>query len=266
MRFAAARLGLLVQSYDGELVTVVGRFAGTVALDELFARCRAVDRVRWPAMVLEAFERIARSVEIGPALRHWATAAPLLRTRVVTEGSLLVEEAVGRPFGDGLIEILVADAGGAVTPLSPTLVAGWDMPVDELLRRGRAAVLDHELPSVRSLDLGPVTALVLETPTVFAAVHLNALPAYADIGAAGALVALPTRHLVLVVTITGRSQALDAAQALLVNAELLEGESPAPLSPDLWWWRAGALVRLPGTPTDLRPPRAFLDVLGELGS
>jgi hypothetical protein len=258
------RLGLVVRALDGEVLQVQGRVEGAVALGDVRATCALRPVAEWPAVVLAALEGLARSLESEVDLHDLDRARPLLRSRVVAEGALLAEDVVRRPLADGLAEVLVADVAGAVRPLPPAVVGGWTADPGDLLDLGRAQVLAAGLLSRRTVDLGGVDVLALESPSAFAATHVWALPSYVDVPPAGLLVALPTRHLVLVGALTGRGQALDLAQALLVNADGIWRAGPGALSPDLYWWRDGVLTLLPGTPTSLSPPLAFVEVLDAL--
>lgn len=264
VREACSRLGLVVVSLEGDLAVLSGRIEGTVALEDVRARCALEPPQQWPALVGETLQGLARSLESPVDLVDAAAVRPLLRSRVSTEGAVLLDDVVRRPFADGLVEVLVAEVAGAVRAVPPSVVASWGVPADDLLDLGRGQVRAAGLPAARAVDLGGVEALALESPSAFTATHVCWLGRCVDVPAAGALVALPTRHLLLCAPMTARGAALDAAQALLVNAEALEQAGPGPLSPDLWWWRAGSLVRLPGTPTGLAPPLAFLEVLDAL--
>ncbi|MFN2523537.1 MAG: hypothetical protein ABR614_09555, partial [Mycobacteriales bacterium] len=93
---------------------------------------------------------------------------------------------------------------------------------------------------------------------------LHRLGSLVDVPAAGALIALPTRHLLLVAPLRTRTLAVEAAQLLLLNADRIWSDGPWPLSPDLWWWRSGELLHLPGTTTSLSPPVEFVRVLDAL--
>lgn len=264
LREACTRLGVTVVAWDGECADLLGRLEGKVALDDVRAACALEPAARWPALVQEALQGLALAVEARVDLSDAEALLPALRTRAYAEGQLLADDVVRRPLADGLVEVLVADIAGTVRTLSPAVVAAWGRDPAALLDLGRRQVLDGPPPLGRTVDLGGAQVLALESPSAFTATHVHVLPAYADLTADGALVALPTRHLLLVAPLRTRQGALDAAQALLVNAELLWQQGPGALSPDLWWWRDGALVLLPGTPTSLSPPAAFLEVLDAL--
>ena len=253
-----------MHAYDGEVVQVTGRLTGAVAVRDVRAACALVPRERWDAVALEVLEGLARSSEARPDLDRYEVAAPLLRSRVMGEGAVLLDDVVAVPLCDGLVEVLVADVLGAVTALAPTVVLGWDRPVDALFALARDQVLADGLLTRTELDLDAGALVSLESTSAFAATHVRWLASYLDVPSAGALVALPTRHLLLAAPMLRRADVLDAAQLLLVNAERLEREGPGGLSPDLFWWRPDAMVRLPGTPTSLSPPPEFLEVLDRL--
>ena len=259
---AANRIGSTVVAYDGETVGLTGRLTGTVALADLRAACALEPRNRWDSVVHEALHGLALSAEAVVDLADLAQVGPLLRSRVYAEGAVLVEDVVTQHLADGLVEVLVAEVGGAVRAIPPSAVATWGVAAP--FARARQQTLDAGLPSRSMLDLDGVCLVALELPTPFAATHVHWLPSYVDVPAAGALVALPTRHLVLVAPMVGRQQTLDAAQAMLVNAERLWEDGPGGLCPDLYWWHPPSLVLLPGTATSLAPPVEFLDVLDAL--
>jgi len=258
------RLGLTVVSFDGEVVVLRGRVTGTVALADVRAACRLQTVPQWPVVVMDALQGLARSLEVIVDLSDEVAVRPLLRARVYTEGALLTDDVVRRPLAAGLVEVLVADVAGAVRTIPPAAVADWGSPVAELLDLAREQVLADGLLTRRTLDLGGVDVLALESPSAFTATHVSWLATYVDVPVAGLLVALPTRHLVLCAPMLSRGQVLDAAQALLANADALWTAGPGALSPDLWWWRDAVLTLLPGTPASLSPPIEFIEVLDTL--
>ncbi len=265
LRVACERLGLSVLSYDGECVDVRGRrLNGKVAVDDLRARCLLLPRKQWEGVLLEAMDALAVASEARADLKRYDAAGPLLRTRVQSEGSVLTGEGVHAALCDHLVEVLHVDTSGALAPVPAAVAEGWDVPVQELLLRGRAQALAVEQPSVEPVDVGADGVVAVTTSSPFAGSQVHRLGELLDVGAAGALVALPTRHLLLAAPLTTRAAALDVAQALLVNAERLWEQGPGGLSPDLFWWRPAGLVHLPGTPTSLSPPLAFVQVLDAL--
>ena len=264
VREACMRMGLVVLALEADRVVVQGRIDGTVALEDVRAACALVPPQEWTGVVLDALQGLALALEVPVDLADGGTVRPLLRVRVQAEGAVLAEDVVARPLCDGLVEVLVAEVAGAVRLVPPALVQRWGSDEDELLALGRTQVLRAGLLERRPLDLEGVLLTVLEGSSAFAGTHVRWLSTYVDVPPAGALVALPTRHVVLVAPMHRRGEVLDAAQALLVNADRLWREGPGALSPDLWWWRPDAMLRLPGSPTSLSPPAAVLEVLDAL--
>ena len=265
LRVACERLGLSVMSYDGECVEVRGRrLNGRVALDDLRARCSLLPRKEWEGVLLEALHALALAREARADLADLAVAGPALRARVQSEGSVLAEDVVLAPLCAGLVEVLLVETEGALAPVPPSVAQGWGAPVPELLLRGRVQSLAAEEPSVEPVDLGCDGVVAVQTSAPFAGSQAFRLDRLLDLPEAGALVALPTRHLLLAAPLRTRTGTLDAAQALLTNAEPLWRQGPGGLSPDLFWLRDGALVHLPGTPTSLSPPLGFVEVLERL--
>jgi hypothetical protein len=258
-------MGLSVMAYDGECVDVRGRrLNGKVALDDLRARCLLLPRKQWEDVLVEALQALALARESRADLADLAVAGPLLRTRVQSEGSVLADDGVHARLCDGLVEVLQVEREGALSPVPARVAEGWGVPVDELLVRGRAQVLQAEQPTVEPVDLGAEGVVAVQTTGPWAASQLHRLGELVGETDAGSLVALPTRHLLLAAPLRTRPGALDAAQALLLNAERLWQDGPGGLSPDLYWVRAGQVVHLPGTPTSLSPPVSFLTVLDAL--
>ena len=240
------------------------RLNGTVAVDDLRARCDLLPRKQWEAVLVEALQALAVAREARADLADLAVAGPLLRSRVQSEGSVLADDCLCAPLCDGLVEVLHVEHEGALSPVPPSVADGWGVPVEELLLRGRRQALDVEHPSVEPVDVGADEVLAVQTSSPFAGSQVHRLGDLLDLPAAGALVALPTRHLLLAAPLRTRAGALDAAQALLLNGDALWRQGPGGLSPDLFWLRGGTLVHLPGSPTSLSPPLAFVEVLDRL--
>ncbi|MCW2666802.1 MAG: hypothetical protein JWN57_1764 [Frankiales bacterium] len=265
LRVACDRIGLTVQSYDGETVDVRGRrLNGKIGLDDLRAQCALLPRAAWTDVLTEALQGLARGREASADLADPDVAGPLLRTRVQAEGAVLVDDVVHAPLCPGLVETLAVVLDGALAPVSTTLARGWGVPLPDLLERGRRQAMADGPPTVGPVDLGGPEVVAVQTESAFAATHLHHLADLLEVPAAGALLALPTRHLLLAAPLLRRDDTLHAAQALLVNAERLWRDGPGGLSPDLFWWTGGRLVPLPGTPTSLSPPVAFVEVLDRL--
>ncbi|MHB8342023.1 MAG: hypothetical protein ACYDB7_12755, partial [Mycobacteriales bacterium] len=195
-------------------------------------------------------------------------AGPELRTQLSASAAVPVA-GVSRPLAEGLAEVLVARSRvGGVSIVPARVAAGWGVAEGELLDRARRQVLDDGLLARRTVDLGGVRVTLLEDVSNFTATHVLWLPTYVDVSDYGALVALPTRTVVLAHALVD-SSALAAVQALLVNAARLHASGPQSLSPQLYWWRPGpSLTALPAQVGQERvnffPPGDFVDLLDRL--
>lgn len=258
-------MGLSVLVYDGEAVEVAGRrLSGRVGVDDLRARCALLPRSAWEQVCVDALQALALARESRADLADLAVAAPLLRARVQSEGSVLADDGVSVALCDGLVEVLQVERDGVLTPVPAAVAAAWDVSVAELMQRGREQVLAAEQPTVEPVDVGVDGVVSVATAGPYAGSQLHRLADLVDVPAAGALVAVPTRHLLLVAPLRSRTAALESAQALLVNADVLWAAGPGSVSPDLFWLRDGEVMHLPGTPTSLSPPLAFVEVLDAL--
>jgi hypothetical protein len=258
-------MGLSVLLYDGEAVEVAGRrLSGRIGVDDLRARCALLPRGKWEQVCVDALQALALARESRADLADLEVAAPLLRARVQSEGSVLADDAVSVALCDGLVEVLQVERDGVLTPVPSAVAASWDVPVAELLQRGREQVLAAELPTVEPVDVGVDGVVSVATQGPYAGSQLHRLAALLDVPPAGALVAVPTRHLLLAAPLVSRRAALEAAQALLVNADALWTAGPGSLSPDLFWVRGDLVTHLPGSPTSLSPPLEFVEVLDAL--
>ncbi len=267
-REAAMRLGCIVEGYADDVATLWSpRLSGRVSLTNVRQQCVPLPRAQWRDVVIEHLDGLAQALERGIDYDDESAVLPLLRARLYPSVLMPSAEVVSRPLGADLVEVLVADREGGIGTVPPAALDAWGRGADDLLDLGRRQVQGAGLVERRSVDLGGVHCTVLEDPSYYTTSHVWWLPTYVDVPDNGALVVLPSRHLVMAHPIYD-STALDAAQALLVNARRLHAEGPGSLSPRLWWWRSGALCELPARVSDERisfmPPADFVDVLSSL--
>jgi hypothetical protein len=266
VRQACALLGCTIESFSGDRIRLYGRITGLVGLADVRRACLPLPRSQWSGVIQTHLIGLARSLESSTSLHDLDAAGPLLRSRLVAPEALPAD-ALCRAAAPGLVEVLVARSGDGVRTVGADAPLRWDLPAEELFARGRRQVLDEGLLERETVDLGGVDALVLRGPSMFTATHAWWLATYLDVGAAGALVALPAQTLVMAHSLRDAT-ALDAVQALLLNANRLQASEPRPLSAGLYWWRDGALSALPAEVTGDRigfyPPAEFLAVLDQL--
>ena len=179
-----------------------------------------------------------------------------------------------RPLAGDLVEVLSVDLGGTVVHLRDDDVAGIGM--GRLRAAGRRNLLADEIESHEVVGEAGVGAMhVLEGASHFTASkvlefeELLRVTWGADDLPYGAVVALPSRHLIAFHPIEG-VDVLDAVPRLTrLVASLCDG-SPGGLSPFVYWWRKGRLTQLSGL-DDFGRVRVMVDdeltgVLNELAA
>lgn len=262
------RMGCRVARLDVREAVVSGRMSGTVGLRNIQQTCVPLPRAQWPGVIAEHLGGLAHAAESQLDLRDLTAMRPLLRTRLYDEAGDERRLLAGRMIAPGLFEALVADQPRSVHGVPAEVAARWGQPLAELLALGRAQVLDDGLLTRQHLDLGAASATLLEDFSPYTSGHLAWLSSYVDVPAAGALVVVPTRHVILAHPMTERESTLAAAHALLLNAARLYDLGPGGISPHLYWWRPAEMLLLPGTVeadrVEMRPPADFARALESL--
>jgi hypothetical protein len=262
------RLGCRVTHLDVREAVVSGAMQGTVGLRTIQQTCTPLPRAAWRGVIAEHLGGLAEAAQNRLDLRDLDAVRPLLRTRLYDEAGEERRLLAGVVVAPGLFEALVADQPHTVHGVPAEVAARWGVPLDELLALGRAQVLDDGLLTRQHLDLGAASATLLEDVSPYTTGHLAWLESYVDVPDAGALVAVPTRNVVLAHPMRTRQESLAAAHALLLNADRLYDTGPAGISPHLYWWHDKTLTILPGMLDDgrveMRPPLEFVRVLEEL--
>ena len=262
VREAAARLSMGVLRFDpaGEVEVSSMTIAGTVDLRNVRQICASLERDRWYGVIVE---HLAGLASIRAAPRGYADlerVRPLLRSRLYDESEFLLADVLARPLAPGVVEALVVVEDGAIGTIPRPDARHWAEDLDNLYALARRQVREEGRPAVRDVDLDGVTLTAVESPSFFTTTHLFWLPDLVDLPADGALVALPTRYLMLVHPVRDAS-VVDAVQAMIVNTQALHEQGPGSLSPHLYWWRDGGLTLLPATVEperiSFRPPPEF---------
>ncbi|WP_106402693.1 hypothetical protein [Actinocorallia populi] len=245
----AESLGYSCVRLPGDVMALEGPHRLHVGLRDLWQLARLMPRGDWPAVVSDHVTTVVTAVEEPLDLGDFALIRHLLRTRVQPAGADPGTLAA-RPFAPGLIEVVVVDTPTTVRTLTRAEVARWRVPDGELFALGRANVhadglLQREERPARSPGEPAVT--VLHDWTFYAATHVLWLEEYLRLGPLGALVALPSRGLVLALELRPARDGdalAEAAARLRATAERGFREGPGSLSRELYWWRQGELTPL----------------------
>ncbi|MFI5659572.1 Imm49 family immunity protein [Streptomyces sp. NPDC051684] len=239
-------------------------------LANLARRCEGAPEGDWPALVDAHVAALADASQGGEDAEE-LLAGTCLR--------LVPADAVGpatpvhaREVADGLRLALALEGADSVRLLTDEDVARAG--ADELWAAARRALtrapMRHEEvrldghPVLYSVygDAHSVATRAVALPEVVAEVTGRRMPD------AGALVAVPTRHLLAFHPIVDGSAA-DAVDDLATYAVRAHDEGPGPLSPRVYWWHDGRLTSLTavddaaGT-VEQRPPRELVDVMRAL--
>ncbi|MBO1331906.1 immunity 49 family protein [Streptomyces sp. VRA16 Mangrove soil] len=274
----ADRLRALVtddlRARSGALPTVVGDTALSEGhrhpLTNLAQRCRVTPEDEWPAMVEEHFARLSRSSAGGESAEELLERTVL---RLVPPGTVPAEAADGytylRGVAEGLNLALALDAPTSVRLLTDADVeragadALWAAAERNLVRepvRHEEVRLDGH-PVLYSVygDSPFVSTKALILPELIAEATGRRMPM------AGALVVVPTRHLLAFHPIVDGS-AVDAVNDLATYAVKAHEDGPGSLSPRVYWWHDGRLTTLTVIDHETRtfsqqPPAGLLAVL-----
>ncbi|POX50976.1 hypothetical protein C3489_21040 [Streptomyces sp. Ru71] len=239
-------------------------------LTSLAQRCRDIPEEHWPEVVRQHFARLENASrgeeDAGELLR--GVRLRLLSDDALPEGGFRYV----RPVADGLIAALALDSAESVRLLHDGDVARAG--TEELWAAGRANLLAepvrHEevrTPSGAVLhsvygDSHFVASKALVLPELVRAVTGRELPE------AGALVAVPTRHLLAFHPIVDGT-VVDAVNDLGSYALGACQDGPGSLTPRLYWWHRGQLVCLTHIDEETRslsvePPRELLETMKRL--
>ncbi len=228
--------------------------------------CFAEPVEQWRRLIADHFQ-----VVIDPSV-HDAFEPALLRVRLVpaadtTEGS----RTLRGHFAPGIVALLVADLPTVIRTVSSreleevglTAPDAWDLAWTQTRR---CTPIDEQ----RVEELGGAELQVLSGASFFVASTVPYLPdQLGDIGDDGALVTVPSRHL-LVAHPVRDSTVVAAVQTMLVSARRSFEVGPGSISPELYWWRNGVLTLLPsrleGGGLVFEPPDDFVSVVERLVS
>ncbi|MGY0022850.1 immunity 49 family protein [Streptomyces sp. cg35] len=242
-------------------------------LTNLAQLCRTAPEDAWPELVEEFFARLDAASRGGESAEELLERTCL---RLVPPGAVPADAADGfqytRKVAEGLNLALALDGPASVRLLTDQDVARagadalWAAAQRNLVReplRYEEVRLDGH-PVLYSVygDSPFVSTKALILPELVAEVTGRRMPD------AGALVVVPTRHLLAFHPIVDGGVA-DAVNDLATYAFKAHEDGPGSLSPRVYWWHKGRLTSLTEIDHDtrtfsLRPPAELLDVMRAL--
>ncbi|WP_103510973.1 immunity 49 family protein [Streptomyces sp. SM13] len=239
----------------------------------LAQRCGAAAPEDWPALIAQHFTTLDTVAQGGESAEELLRRAVL---RLLPTEALPAGDGAGHryawPAADGLMTALALDTPDAVRMLTDADVERAGL--DALKAAGRTNLLaepvEHE--EIRT----PSGALL---HSVYGDSHFVASKALVlgdlartltghDLPEAGALVVVPTRHLLAFHPIVDAS-VVDAVNDLGMYAMGAYEDGPGPINPLLYWWRRDGLVRLTAFDEQTRamqvvPPPELMDLMRSL--
>jgi hypothetical protein len=212
----------------------------------LAQECAAAPREEWPALVRSFLEQRSAEAKLGRELDavrgDFAKASRILKLRVQRS---LGQNVISAPIASGLHAVLVLDLPSFVTPVRPADLAAWEKPAHELVSLAIENVKAQEQVELKPLEVLGARIFAVSGPSPFVAtLGLAAEDLLGPAGPLGALVAMPSSHILLCHAIVGKSS-LKALEAMAAGSlQAFEG-GPSPLSPDLLWKVSDRFVALP---------------------
>jgi len=213
------------------------------------------------------------AADIDAASGDLTSVASLLKLRIYKKDSIPTDDLVGWPVADDLLAALVFDLPTSVHTVSTTQRGRWDIGDDEL----RALALDNldeeQRPAVQPVEgQKGVPLRVMSGDSFFVASRMLRLFGHLleKDHPLGAIVAIPTRHVVLFHGIRG-IDVIHAVNSMATLASAVFRDGPGSLSTQLYWAKAdGSFLRLPcnveGEKLSLSPPPAFVQLLESLAA
>ncbi|HEU4537203.1 MAG TPA: hypothetical protein VFS00_23950 [Polyangiaceae bacterium] len=249
--------GVMAQLFDGYLQGLLPD-GSTVQCGfyNLAVRCGAAEIGAYPALVRAHFDRVLPPTSRAPGQPFVAfdEVAPSVWAHVYDERALegLGPHVIKRRLAEGFWAVPVVSFESAQATIEPAVAAAWGRSEDELLRLGvenvgRLKTTREALPIADGARHG----FVLRTGEPAAASQLLRLGHH--LGGphpAGALVAVPSRHLLMGLPLhpADGPHALGALRSLIDltrrTYRRVAERDLAPFSDEVFWWHEGRLERL----------------------
>ena len=265
------RLGLQGEIDEHGTLTFPGE-AGQYGLANLAQMCRDTVRDVWPELVADHFRQLIATKARDTDSLGFDAAAPLLRLRIWAAEDMPADAPiVARDLADDLLLVLTLDLPESVASVSAEQVADWGRDEDELFAlAGEQTREDPDTEFHRMEHPGGVDVILAASDSFFAASQIlwparllgDAMDEH------GALVAVPNRHLAVLLAIEGLG-VMEAVGTLVPLVATRYEEGPGSISPHLYWVRDGEpLLRIPVAigedGAQIFPPDEFVELLNRL--
>ena len=231
--------------------------------------CAAAERGEWAGIISKHFDLVVSSLDEAKLDEDQELAD--LRERVVVRLYDVddIDEAmpfVGTEIIPGLFAALMIDEPHGARSLHPDTLARWDERVEEVVEIALDNVERLTEAAPQQVDMGEAGSAWL---TMGDSIYIASLICRMErrqemIGAHGALVAAPVRHMFVAAPIEG-AQIVQALGGLLSLVHRAHTDGPGSVSRRLYWYREGEWMELPWALEDGKlqfiPPEAFVELL-----
>jgi hypothetical protein len=255
---------------DGDAVIIVrsGDRSMTCGLDNLAQLCLQVETSTWSEVVHRHFETLL-VVEDAVKPDDFATARPMLRLRLYP-ADMQLGDALRRRLTASVITVPVLDYPTTVRMLLGDDITAWSVREDEIFSAGAEGTWSEPSPERSPVgDPDGEGFLVLHGESFYTASHILHLPTLIpDLPAAGALLAVPNRHIMAVHPMRSAKGVVAAINGMIPFAWDWLQRGPGAITADLIWWHDGHFVDLPVLrrfdSTEFHPTDEFTEALNRL--
>jgi hypothetical protein len=222
----------------------------------------------WPQLVADHFENMLTVVRPPQSAED---ALPTLRVRLWPADYVQsAHEAIFKQLAPELVLALVIDLPKSVMSATRGHLAAWGFSEDMAWSAAEANSKMESYEVLRQATLDGSELLFLIGENLYVTSNVLWLNERIDlIDENGALVGIPTRHLLVVLPIRDIG-AVKALAGMLSSNRAIYEDGPGSISPELFWWRRGRLTLLPTDasvqPAQFRPPADFVDMLNRLAA
>lgn len=181
-----------------------------------------------------------------------ALARPHLKLRLYARETFRADadQFIVRDVADDLCGVLCFDLPSNVVTVNAESLDRWGCSADEVWYQALANLRRTEHGVVDDVDVGGAVLRAMTGDSFFIASNLLLLDDFiASKSPWGALAAVPNRHTLVFHPIHDLT-VLRAIDAMVVMASSMCAEGPGSISPNLFWWRDGALRTLPSVEAD----------------
>jgi len=221
----------------------------TVDLTLLAAKLTLIPTDQWQSTVSTYLEDILSPDQADTALT-FEIAQPLLRVRVGTLGSLglAIDQGVVQPIADDLVVAVCVEQATGTSYLMPAQLQAWGKGFDEIMVLAIEQTLARP---VTTKTIGQFTSVVSDQ---FASSRLlDPTVVMQSAPKDGFLVAIPSLDQFLAVRVDSSLTAA-AINDLVTRSTEAFNTLNNPASPDLYWWRNGAVTVLHPQGTEVTIP------------